>query len=54
MEMEVIWKTLETNTSPILTYSGEVWKAKKKENAIHRNRPHGPNYNCKKKQAQYA
>ena len=29
--MEVISKTLETNISPILTYSGEVWKATKKE-----------------------
>ena len=31
IEMEVIWKTLETNILPILTYSGEVWKATKKE-----------------------
>ena len=31
IEMEVMWKTLETNILPILTYSGEVWKATKKE-----------------------
>ena len=31
IEMEDMWKTLETNILPILTYSGEVWKATKKE-----------------------
>ena len=36
IEMEVIWKTLETNISPILTYSGDVWKATKKEEEINR------------------
>ena len=30
MEMAVIWITLKTNILPILTYSGEVWKATKK------------------------
>ena len=36
--MEVIWKTLETNISPILTYSGDVWKATKKEEEEEINR----------------
>ena len=36
IEMEVTWKTLETNISPILTYSGEVWKATKKEEEINK------------------
>ena len=36
LEMEVIWKTTETNISPILTDSGEVWKPTKKEEEINR------------------